>query len=165
MVSYSNLFNSWYNMDHSFHEHFQTQTAEHPAKMKASFQFGCNCTCSCVHVFMCTCVHVYMCSCVHVYTRTNIFCDTHLQKTYKTFSSSRSWSQIQILPQQWRASLVQTSCQELPGFLISSESVTRCFEMLHLDVFGTEFVVGGVVVASSVTNFHHLKFLHVIKIF
>lgn len=92
---------------------------------------------------------------------THIFYDSHLQRTYKTFSSSRSWSQIQILPQQWHASLVQTSCQELPGFLISSESVTWCFEMLYLDVFGTEFVVGGVVVASSVTNFHDLKFFFI----
>ena len=38
-----------------------------------------------------------------------------LQKTCKTFSWSRNWSQIQIPRPQLRASLGQTSCQELPG--------------------------------------------------
>ena len=40
---------------------------------------------------------------------------TCLQKTCKTFSWSRNWSQIQIPRPQLRASLGQTSCQELPG--------------------------------------------------
>ena len=39
----------------------------------------------------------------------------YLQKTCKTFSWSRNWSQIQIPRPQLRASLGQTSCQELPG--------------------------------------------------
>ena len=74
-------------------------------------------------------IYIYMC-------HTNYLCNavwTYLRKTYKTFSLSHSWSQIQSPPQQWHASSDQTSCRELPGkktfwgFQIFQLSLPWCF--------------------------------------
>ena len=98
-------------------------------------------------------IYIYMC-------HTNYLCNavwTYLRKTYKTFSLSHSWSQIQSPPQQWHASSDQTSCRELPEKKLFG--AFKYFNSLYLDVFCTKFIVGGVIFAGIVANFHHLEIL------